>query len=373
VIFFATRPIAPPWDEGSKNMVYEIAKRTENFRVIVPTYKNQPDIPIHKNATFKHIYTQTHSNKMSLNKKLAFLSAFIRTQAAIFHFYFSTEILTSAIIRLVKKFKKGIFLQTIPTPLKDAKTQSKYIFGDFIVTQSLHTLNHLKNEGFDNVFHIYPGVDTCKFKPTTPSQELQRDFKIDVGQRVILYPGGYYLEGDKEMTETVLMLSKEYKNLKFIFACRIGFPSDLKVKKEMQVAFARANLLERVIFLDSFDNMLGLLSLSDIVVFPVRKMFYKSEIPMVLLEALAMEKPIIVSDIPPLNEIMKDDVGELIPPGEAEYLTKALRRLLDDPQSREAKGKNGRNMILKEFDIRHSAEKYQNLYHMLFEKHKLKQ
>ena len=68
----------------------------DDFQIILPTYKNQSDIPVHKNITFKHIYPKTYPNKvslnkMSLNKKLVFLSVLIRTQASLFHFYFSTK------------------------------------------------------------------------------------------------------------------------------------------------------------------------------------------------------------------------------------------------------------------------------------------
>ena len=88
----------------------------------------------------------------------------------------------------------------------------------------------------------------------------------------------------------------------------------------------------------------------------------KSEIPIVLLEALALEKPIIVSDIPPLNEIMKQDVGEIIPPGSPEALTVALDKLINNPEARKIKGSRGRNMVLEEFNILKTAHEYRALY-----------
>ena len=51
-------------------------------------------------------------------QKLYFLYTFLTAKASIYHFYFSPELFTSKIIRIIKKFKRDKFLQTLATPVE---------------------------------------------------------------------------------------------------------------------------------------------------------------------------------------------------------------------------------------------------------------
>lgn len=369
-ILFATRPIAPPWDESSKNMVFEIAKRLESFPSTLLTFKKANGMPTPPNVTWKRIYSPMASHVIPLDQKLVFLAAIINDTASIIHFYFSPEVLSSRVIRFIKKFKKGVFLQTIPTPIKNTADPNKLIFGDEIVVQSRHTLAFLKNRGVKNVSCIYPGVDTNRFHPDVSSRELRRRLNIGAEQKVILYPGHYYLGCNRDIVEAISRLTRRYSNLKFILACRITHSSEYRLKQTMLDDLEREKVMDRVIVLQTVENMPELLSASDIVLFPPRIMTRKSDIPLVLLEALSMEKPIVITDAPPLPEIMKDDVGETVPLGDPEALSKGVGRLLDDPELTKIKGRRGRELVRREFDIRASVSKYHNLYHAILRRHK---
>ena len=78
-----------------------------------------------------------------------------------------------------------------------------------------------------------------------------------------------------------------------------------------------------------------------------------------------MEKPIVITDIAPLNEIMIEDVGERVKPGEPDALATALIKMLNDPELRKANGYRGRKMVLKNFNINNSVKEYLNLYEKL--------
>ena len=86
---------------------------------------------------------------------------------------------------------------------------------------------------------------------------------------------------------------------------------------------------------------------------------------MVLLETLSMGKPIVITDIPPLNEIMKDDVGIVVPPGNVSSLIESIQELLENPVLRQTKGKKGREMVLQEFSLKSYLNHYNNLYNKL--------
>ena len=57
----------------------------------------------------------------------------------------------------------------------------------------------------------------------------------------------------------------------------------------------------------------------------------KVDIPTTLLESLAAASPIVISDLPPMNELIHDGrqrAGHLVPPGEVETLTDTLLEIL---------------------------------------------
>jgi glycosyltransferase involved in cell wall biosynthesis len=91
-------------------------------------------------------------------------------------------------------------------------------------------------------------------------------------------------------------------------------------------------------------------SLIDIAPFP-RKPLPVCEMvsPMKPLEALAMEKAVVVSSVRALQEMVTHEkTGLIFEKGSVEGLTNALQRLLVDTELRKTLGKNGREWVLKE-------------------------
>jgi glycosyltransferase involved in cell wall biosynthesis len=75
-------------------------------------------------------------------------------------------------------------------------------------------------------------------------------------------------------------------------------------------------------------------------------------IPNVLPEAMAMQLPVISTNISGIPELVEDQVnGLLIPPGDGVALVAAMARLLDEPALRAQLGQNGRQSIIEEFNV----------------------
>ena len=75
-------------------------------------------------------------------------------------------------------------------------------------------------------------------------------------------------------------------------------------------------------------------------------------VPVALMEALAMETPVVATDISGVSEIVEDGVtGCLVPERDPEALAAALRRLHDDPAWGAQLARAGRERVLREFDL----------------------
>ena len=95
------------------------------------------------------------------------------------------------------------------------------------------------------------------------------------------------------------------------------------------------------------EDMAKELSSGVLIVLPT---FYGEGVPKILIEAAAVGRPIIATNIPGCMEIVKHDWnGLLISPHSPEELASAIKKLLEDKDLRYQMGSNGRLMVEKEF------------------------
>jgi glycosyltransferase involved in cell wall biosynthesis len=86
-------------------------------------------------------------------------------------------------------------------------------------------------------------------------------------------------------------------------------------------------------------------------------------IPVVLMEAMAMEVPAVAPRIMGIPELIDHGSdGLLVPPGRHDALADALAELLESPARREAIGRAARAKIEAEFDLHSSAEQLKRLF-----------
>jgi colanic acid/amylovoran biosynthesis glycosyltransferase len=86
-------------------------------------------------------------------------------------------------------------------------------------------------------------------------------------------------------------------------------------------------------------------------------------IPGVLMEAMAMETPVVSTRIAGIPELIEDGrTGLLVSPGRPDQLADALERLLAEPELCRAMGSAGREKVVEEFNTERSAEQLYALF-----------
>lgn len=86
-------------------------------------------------------------------------------------------------------------------------------------------------------------------------------------------------------------------------------------------------------------------------------------VPVVLMEAMAMEVPVVTTRIAGIPELVEDGrSGFVVAPGHLEELADRLQRLLEDPELRRQLGAAGRAKVIAEFDAERSAEQLFTLF-----------
>lgn len=100
--------------------------------------------------------------------------------------------------------------------------------------------------------------------------------------------------------------------------------------------------------LGQIDGMADVMAVADIVVLPS----YREGTPRVLLEAAAMGKPLVATDVPGCREVVQDGYnGLLVPAQDAQALAAAISRLIEDKALIREMGQNGRRKIEEEFAV----------------------
>lgn len=90
----------------------------------------------------------------------------------------------------------------------------------------------------------------------------------------------------------------------------------------------------------------SLFAAMDVLVLPT----YREGLPVVPLEAAAMELPVVATRIPGCIEAVVDGVtGTLVPVHDAGELTEAIRKYLECPELRRRHGRAGRERVLRDF------------------------
>ncbi|WP_431897095.1 glycosyltransferase family 4 protein [Nonomuraea sp. bgisy101] len=88
--------------------------------------------------------------------------------------------------------------------------------------------------------------------------------------------------------------------------------------------------------------------------------------PLKPVEAMALGKPVVLSDLPALSELVgSEGAGLLVPPGDPEALAKALSELRQDPARRAVMGEAGKAEVAAKRTWSRVAETYRDLYRSL--------
>lgn len=121
-------------------------------------------------------------------------------------------------------------------------------------------------------------------------------------------------------------------------------------------------------YLGVSSDVRSVMQKADVVVLPS----YREGLPRVMLESLAMAKPVITTNVAGCRDTVRDTVnGFLIPPKNCNALAEAMVKMCNlSLEGRELMGQEGRKMALKEFDEKVIVKRYFEEINLLSEAHK---
>lgn len=199
----------------------------------------------------------------------------------------------------------------------------------------------------DNEYLIHCGVDTTIFRPSPPTP-CQGPFMILCVASFKEVKGHVYLI---EACRQLQMAGIEF---------RCHLVGDGPLRRQIKSGVVVAGLADFFIFhgQQPRPRVIELIRSCHVVVLPsiLASRGDREGIPVSLMEGMAMERPVVASDLSGIPELVTSGrEGLLVPPRDSVALGDALAKLALDPELRERMGISGREKVLREFDLRVSS------------------
>lgn len=234
-----------------------------------------------------------------------------------------------------------------------------------VVTLSHALKQYLIRKGIcESKIHVLSNsVDTNFFFPVKPDQELVQQLGLN-GRIVIGFIGsltGY--EGLDLTIKAVNSLIKKGLPLSLVIVGSGYAEKELKKQAEAESAGKNIHFVGQI----PFEQIKKYYSIINIFPFP-RKDFQVCRIvpPLKILEAMAMQKAVIVSNLAPLMEIVKKNkTGLVCQVNDKDSLVTCIQTLASNQDLRENIGKNALSWVKENRTWQNLSNKYAKLYHTL--------
>ncbi len=242
--------------------------------------------------------------------------------------------------------------------------REKFENADFLVTNTrynadyIRTILHRRHVG--KVMQIYNGLNLEQFQAQRDLCKTNTEIHLLCVARLIEQKGlTYLLQACKILLDSGLNIRCDI----------VGGVEDIYINHYITLRrLHRALRLEnKVNFVGavSFDEVLTYQQGADIFVLPcvIAGDGSRDIIPNSVLEAMAMKLPVVSTTVTGLPEMVEQEkTGFLVPPGDADALAGAIRKLVDSPQLRHDFGIAGRQRVEQLFDSDKNALAYQRLF-----------
>ena len=333
-VLFVSKPIAPPFHDGSKCLVRDVAQHLTRVAPIVLSTPGAPPLtaasgalPVRSVAAYGAPGGFTPAFSANLRAAAWVL---LRSRASVWHFVFAPNPRTSGAGKLLRRARGVPVVQTIASPPRTFADPQALFFGDILVAQSTWTRRAIESsyEGSGmrapRTAVIAPPVPDLVAPSAAEVETVRRDLGLTPEQRYLIYPGDLETSSGAEATAALAeRVPHALPGIVTVFAYR---------RKSARAAEVAASLAARLPpsqtrFVENAPNILALLAGAAAVVFPVDDLWGKVDLPIVLLEAMALGVPVIVLDQGPLQDLQ----GVLKVPGlDAERWLAQISSLLAD-------------------------------------------
>ena len=199
---------------------------------------------------------------------------------------------------------------------------------------------------------IYNGVDLTRFNPAVVLPKTALGFKET--DKIIGIVGSLI-----EVKDHLTLLAAFHEIQKTEANVKLLIVGDGDGRESLIQESRRLGIHDNVRFLGVRKDIPQLLSAMDVFVL----CSISEGMPLALLEAMAMERPVVATSVGSIPSVLKNKInGLLVGPKKPMELAAAIRSILNDSTFGSNLGKAALNTVKERFDFKNTLEKYDRLY-----------
>jgi glycosyltransferase involved in cell wall biosynthesis len=230
-------------------------------------------------------------------------------------------------------------------------TELTWFFGDgafakwvwnFALNKADYFITVSRAVQLENSFYVPNGVNSDVFKSNHKFKEKR--------EKIVLYVGRLSKEKGIDYFIASSQLVRNRLDVKFVVIAPVA--------KKIYIEVLEKNDIECHVGV-SLKELVAWYQKADIFVLPSSHEAF----PLVILEAMACETPVVASSIGDIPDIIQDGAtGFLVEPGSSEELSQKIIELLEDDELRERMGKRARSVVKAKYDWKNISTMIANVY-----------
>lgn len=334
-VLLVSKPLVPPWNDSGKNWARDVATYASTpelrHRVLVPRggARQWESVP--------HVWAEevyggpTGFAPAMLDLARVFVRLVRKRGCDAVHFCFAPNPRSCRIGRAAMLRRRQPSVHTVLSVPAKFEGIDRMLFAQRVVAVSNHTADKLVQAGVRGVEVVPAAIPIPQPRP-----------RLHPGPPQVVFPGDYEFSRGADIFALAVERLWETTDAEFVFACRTKTAEAIELESLLRRRLAAPVAAGRVRFVGEVPDIFALLAQASLVVFPAESTYAKMDVPLVVLEAMALGTPVILADIAPLRECLGDAPGlaggALVPPLDPDALARAITDLLADPGGLQERG-----------------------------------
>lgn len=251
---------------------------------------------------------------------------------------------------------RPLVVRTRHLALPITSTFSYKYLADVIVTVSEYVREYLVKKGIDakKIYAVPTGIDLHKFNPQITNGNLKKELGLSestplIGTIAVLRKK----KGHHLLIEAIPRVLKKIPEAVFVFV------GDGPQRNNIEKKIKEYGLSNNIVMLGYRDDIPQILKSIDLFVLPT----LQEALGTSFIEAMAMCKPVIGSDVDGVREVIDDGVnGYLVHPDDIRALADRIIELITDRQKALIMGAKGREKVEKKYTIEKMCNEMLEIY-----------
>jgi glycosyltransferase involved in cell wall biosynthesis len=209
---------------------------------------------------------------------------------------------------------------------------------------------------------IYNGIDYLKFhKELEKSETLKKELGLEAKSNLVGMVAAFRpRKGAEYLVKAIPVVLQQVPETWFVFVGHGEWVEGKDYIDSLKELAASLNVDSHAIFTGFRRDIPGVIRSLDVVILP--SLFGEGS-SMVLMEAMALERPVISTLTEGNREVVEDGItGLLVPPADEKCLGQAIINLLSDKEKTRRMGEAGRDRVNKMFRAEVMTRNYEKLY-----------